>query len=160
MHFLAWLLPLAFLNTEVDKIRGWCTLAAFAVAGLFQLPCHVLLRTASHLWSQSSWCSCLSAPRVDSSNQGQQLPRPPYAQPLPVNVPFAADLVGGCPNSCDGSWRATSTTCWCMCSPTMCSSCSMSFLFSARFVIQRSQSSCPSGRRCMALCILQLLGVD
>ena len=39
MHFLAWLLPLAFLNTEVDEIRGWCTLAAFAVAGLFHLPC-------------------------------------------------------------------------------------------------------------------------
>jgi hypothetical protein len=35
MHLLAWLLPLAFLNREVDKIRGWCPLAACAVAGVF-----------------------------------------------------------------------------------------------------------------------------
>jgi hypothetical protein len=37
MHLLAWLLPLAFLNKEVDRIRGLCTLTAFAVAGLLQL---------------------------------------------------------------------------------------------------------------------------
>jgi hypothetical protein len=43
MHLLAWLLPLAFLNREVDKIRGWCPLAAFAVAGV---STHVLMCTA------------------------------------------------------------------------------------------------------------------